>query len=121
MLLYLDDTPGAARAADWALKLAQRLSARVYVVAVVETIPQRHGRRRSSNEEELAWQRLYEVEDDAFQSDVPVSLLLEQGAALPILQRLGSGYEVELLVIPADCRLPAAEVIQTSDRPVVFV
>ncbi len=120
LLLFVDDTPGAAHAAAWALELARGLGCRVFAVAVLDSQRGAPGSGPAPEAEEQAWQRLYEIEDDAFDSDVRISLLLDQGKPLDRLVQLGSSYEVELIVVPADSRLNAADLIRQSERPVVF-
>jgi nucleotide-binding universal stress UspA family protein len=111
ILLCVDDTPGLGRTAAWALDLARALSCRLFAVAVIAR----------PDAEERAWELLYEIEDDAFEQNVRVSLLLESGEALPQLARLAASYGVDLVVAGADTRLPAGELVDQSPRPVVFV
>jgi nucleotide-binding universal stress UspA family protein len=121
LLLFVEDTPGAARAAAWTLGLARQLSCRVFAVAVLDARGGPRGHGPPPQVEEKAWEQLYEIEDDAFQSDVRISLLLDQGKPLARLLQLASSYEVELLVLAHDTRLNAAELLRQGDRPVVFV
>lgn len=120
-LLFVEDTPGAPRAAAWALGLARKLSCRVFAVAILEARGGPRGHGPPPEVEEKAWEQLYEVEDDAFQSDVRISLLLDQGKPLPRLLQLAASYEVELIVVAADTRLPSGDLIRQGERPVVFV
>lgn len=120
-MLYVDDTPGLPAAVAWTLRLAKALSCRVYALAVIgQDAPRRRG-AKSSDMEERAWSLLYEIEDDAFQEDVRISLLLESGKPLPRLASLSSSYDAELVVASADCRLAVPELVRRSSRPVVFV
>jgi nucleotide-binding universal stress UspA family protein len=120
ILLNVEDTPGLARAAAWTLKLAQSSSSRVFAVCVMDTSVQRT-RQQAGSVEERAWELLYEIEDDAFQQNVKVSLMLEQGEPLRRILHLSVSYEVDLIVTSADCRLPALELVKQCARPVVFV
>jgi nucleotide-binding universal stress UspA family protein len=121
LLLFVEDTPDAARTASWALGLARQLSCRVFAVAVLDARGGTRGRGPAPEVEEKAWEQLYEIEDDAFQSDVRVSLLLDQGKPLARLLQLASSYEVELLVVAGDTRLNQSDLLRQSDRAVVFV
>jgi len=114
VLLYVADTPGMARAAAWTIKLARTTSARIFAVAIVDP-------KEPPHVEERCWELLYGVEDDAFEQNVRVSLLLEQGEPLPRLLHLSASYEIELVIAAADSRLGILELVRQSSRPVVFV
>lgn len=115
LLLYVEETPGAAAAANWLLKLALALSARVFALYVLPS-----GDRRD-DEEEQAWQLLYEIEDDAFADNVRISLLLEQGDPLERLCDVCHSFRTELLAVSADTRLAIPELLRRSPHPVVLV
>jgi nucleotide-binding universal stress UspA family protein len=122
ILLYVDSSAGTARAAAWTLKLAHALSSRVFAVAITEAI-EGSGRTRpaGTDPEEMAWEVLYGIEDDAFGQNVRISLLLEQGDPLRHVLHLAASYEADLVVASADSRLPALELVKQSTHPVVFV
>jgi nucleotide-binding universal stress UspA family protein len=119
IMLYVDDTPGAGTAAAWALRLARGMSCRVFALSVINPESPRYA--QTSDAEERAWGQLYEIEDDAFQKNVRISLLLETGDPLKQLVSLSTSYDAELLVVSADCRLTCSELVRQSARPVVFV
>jgi nucleotide-binding universal stress UspA family protein len=114
VLLYVTDTPGMAHTAAWTIKLARATSARIFAVAVVDP-------KEPPRVEERCWELLYGVEDDAFEQNVRVSLLLEQGEPLPRLLHLSASYEIDLVIVSSDSRLGILELIKQSNRPVVFV
>jgi len=130
-LLYVERTPGMAKTAAWTLNLARALSCRVFAVSVLggSTIPHRvpsEPARRArdasaSDTEERAWELLYEIEDDAFGQDVRISLLLEQGDPLQRILNLSANYDIELIIASGDTRLPVAELVRQTTRPVLFV
>jgi nucleotide-binding universal stress UspA family protein len=121
IMLYVEDTPAMATAAAWALRLAKGMSCRVFALSVVDPDAPRRRDTQTSDAEERAWGQLYEVEDDAFQKNVRISLLLETGDPLQKLISLSNGYDAELIVASADCRLTCSELVRQSSRPVVFV
>jgi nucleotide-binding universal stress UspA family protein len=121
IMLYVEDTPAMATAAAWALRLAKGMSCRVFALSVVDPDAPRRRDTQTSDAEERAWGQLYEVEDDAFQNNVRISLLLETGDPLQKLISLSNGYDAELIVASADCRLTCSELVRQSSRPVVFV
>jgi nucleotide-binding universal stress UspA family protein len=118
ILLHVEDTPGLPVTVAWTLQLTRALSSRLFAVAVVAAAD---SARSSAVAEERAWELLYGVEDDAFQQDVRVSLLLEQGDALERLHSLSDSYGVALIVASADSRLALADFVHRSRRPVAFV
>ncbi len=120
-MLYVDDSPGMPTTAAWALRLAKGMSCRVFALSVINPESPRRRDTQTSDAEERAWSQLYEVEDDAFQKNVRISLLLETGDPLQQLVSLSTSYDAELLVVSADCRLTCSELVRQSARPVVFV
>jgi len=121
ILLYVEDTPGMATAATWALRLAKDMSCRVFALSVVNPNAPRRRDKQTSDAEERAWSLLYEIEDDALEKNVRISLLLETGDPLPRLTSLSTSYETELIIASADSRLTCSELVRQSNRPVVFV
>ena len=121
ILLYVEDTPGMPAVVAWSLKLAKSMSCRVIALAVINPDAPRRREAQTSDAEERAWSLLYEIEDDAFQQNVRISLLLETGEPLSRLISLSASYEAELVVASADCRLTISELVRQSSRPVVFV
>ena len=121
VLLYVEDTPGMTAAVAWTLRLAKAMSCRVFALSVVNPDVPRQRDARTSDAEERAWSLLYEIEDDAFQKNVRISLLLETGEPLQELISLSTSYDAELIILSADCRLMVAELVRQSSRPVVFV
>ena len=121
ILLYVEDTPGMPAAVAWALRLAKGMSCRLFALSVISPDLPRRRDARASDAEERAWSLLYEIEDDAFQKNVRISLLLETGEPLQELIKLSTSYDAELIIVSADCRLMVAELVRQSSRPVVFV
>ena len=121
ILLYVEDTPGMPAAVAWSLKLARGMSCRVIALSVINPDAPRRRDTQTSDAEERAWSQLYEVEDDAFQKNVRISLLLETGEPLQKLISLSNSYDAELIVASADCRLTCSELVRQSSRPVMFV
>jgi len=121
ILLYVEDTPGMPATVAWSLRLAKGMSCRVIALSVIDPDAPRRREAQASDAEERSWGMLYEIEDDAFQQNVRISLLLEPGEPLPHLISLSSSYDAELIVASADCRLTISELVRQSSRPVVFV
>ena len=121
ILLYVEDTPGMPTAAEWTLRLAKGMSCRVFALAVIDPDAPRRRGAQTSDAEERAWSSLYEIEDDAFQQNVRISLLLETGDPLQQLINLSASYDAELIVASADCRLTCTKLVRQSSRSIVFV
>jgi nucleotide-binding universal stress UspA family protein len=121
VLLYVEDTPGMPAAVAWAMRLAKGMSCRVFALSVISPDTPRRRDNQKSDAEERAWSILYEIEDDAFQQNVRISLLLESGEPLSRLISVSTSYDAELIILSADCRLMVAELVRQSSRPVVFV
>lgn len=112
VLLYVDDRPESEKAASEALRLARVCDARIFATWVMpETVPvtavsqptrRRAGKRKAqpgSEFEEHAWSRLYEIEDDAFEQNVKISLLLETGNRDEKLLALIDSYQLDALML----------------------
>lgn len=124
IVLYIEKSSDVATTARWALALAHRLDARVFVVGVMDPagIPPGPDRDdRLSRAEEDIWKTLYEVEESVFEQDVKVSLLFEQGEPLEKLIEVCTGYEGQLVVVPTGCSLPVNRLLELSPVPVAFV
>ena len=124
ILLVLDRRPGWPGLAGWTLALARRLGARVIAAGLLDTdaIPEGPQQESLVSElEEQAWKLLYEVEDRAFQQDVKISLLVDQGAPIDRLVELVTSYEVQLVVLTPGGPLDPAAVLERCPAPVVFV
>jgi nucleotide-binding universal stress UspA family protein len=124
IVLYIEKSSDVTTVARWALALAHRLDARVFVVGVMDPagIPPGPDRDdRLSRAEETMWKALYEVEESVFEQDVKVSLLFEQGEPLEKLIEVCAGYEGQLVVVPTGCNLPVNRLLELSPVPVTFV
>lgn len=119
ILVWVNETDEFRSAALWSIELAQVLSAQVYAVYIMPA-DVRGKKMKKVDQEEKAWEVLYEIEDEAFERNVRVSLLLETGEPLTRLCQLIASYKSDLLVVSAKCPLSAAELIWHSPTPVLF-
>ncbi len=121
LLVWVNETEEFRSLALWVLELARALSARVYAVYIMpDDVRTKRGKKVAADQEEKAWEVLYEIEDEAFERDVRISLLLESGEPLLRLCELIVSYKTDLLVVGADCPLSAAELVRHSPKPVLF-
>lgn len=121
LMLYVEEP--AEEAIQLALRLAKALDARLFAVYIIDTSLLPTGARRHQKLSELedrAWQMLYEIENDASEQDVRISLLLDQGPPKEVLFQLVLSYEVDLLVVSASTRLNVMELVHQCPAPVAF-
>ncbi len=119
ILLVVEDTTGSREAVAWTLALARRLEARVIAASVID--PAGDPGIDAEELEERRWKTLYEIEDDAFQADVKISLLLDQGDPLERVLELGASYDADLLVVGAGSQLEPAALLRRGGMPVCFL
>jgi nucleotide-binding universal stress UspA family protein len=114
LMLLVEAGIPVERSLERTLTFARELGARVIAVSIINEndAPAGPGRdQHTSDLEESAWARLYEVEEEAFSRDVRVSLLLEQGEPVDRLLELCESYEVDILLLDAASRLSTAELV----------
>ncbi len=120
ILLWLDNSPAARAAASWTIAFARSTSARIYALYVLPATAKSRREKRNSVQEEQAWQVLYEVEDEAFDQQVRISLLLETGDPLSRLTEVCTSYQPDIIVVSADTLLSAESLIRHLPKPVIF-
>jgi hypothetical protein len=124
ILLIVDREPGWFEQARWTLGLARRLGARVIAASLMDGAAVADGpdpEERVAALEEQAWKRLYEIEDAAFEQDVKISLLIDQGPPLELLIGLVASYEAGIVVLGVGGPLTPAAVLERCPVPVVFM
>ncbi|MEO0069398.1 MAG: universal stress protein [candidate division WOR-3 bacterium] len=121
ILVWVDDREATRAQVKWAIELARVLTAQLYAVYILPLEPETHRKRKPIPREEKAWEVLYEVEDEAFEQQVRISLLIETGDPIEKLCELLRSYKIDLLVVSASCSIPAIELIRHSPQPVVFI
>ncbi|OYD16861.1 hypothetical protein CH330_01575 [candidate division WOR-3 bacterium JGI_Cruoil_03_51_56] len=120
ILLFVEDKNTPKETIIWTIALARQLGSRLIAVYIVDTNALPEGKEQLSLIEEKAWKILYEIEDDAFEQNIKVSLLLEQGDPLEKLLTLCKSYEIQLVVLGSKS-LPPLKLMERSTIPVVFV
>lgn len=107
ILVYMDHRSESLQAAALGLRLAQLSAGRVFAVEILNPLtagaPKElfvgRSRQKRREPEEAAWRRLYEIEEDAFEADVRISLLLERGDRDDVLLNLIASYQLDVLII----------------------
>jgi nucleotide-binding universal stress UspA family protein len=132
VLLYVDDRPESAKAVTEALRLARTCDARIFatwVLPVTSTSTPTRARRRAgirkaepgSEGEEHAWSRLYEIEDEAFEQSVRISLLLETGDRDEKLLAVIDSYRLDALMVGARSIAGWERLIERSPVAVILI
>jgi nucleotide-binding universal stress UspA family protein len=132
VLLYVDDRPESAKAVTEALRLARTCDARIFatwVLPVTGTSTPTRTRRRAgirkaepgSEGEEHAWSRLYEIEDEAFEQSVRISLLLETGDRDEKLLAVIDSYQLDALMVGTRSIAGWERLIERSPVAVILI
>ncbi len=111
LLLYVDDSPVNKEIATWALQFAKLLNARIFAVFIIKGATKRKDKRLPSNQEETAWSRLYEIEDDAFERNVKISLILEEGRPENKLIEILQTFNLDGMIVGNQSKLNISELI----------
>ncbi|MEO0092746.1 MAG: universal stress protein [candidate division WOR-3 bacterium] len=111
LLLYVDDSPVNKEIATWALQFAKILNARIFAVFIIKGATKRKDKRLPSNQEETAWSRLYEIEDDAFERNVKISLILEEGRPENKLIEILQTFNLDGMIVGNQSKLNISELI----------
>ena len=129
ILLSVESTEGAQRAARLAIALAERDKAHLLALNVVDPslidrLARLTGRRTSEVEaevEEDGWKYLYYVEGMAVEREVAISLRQERGLPEDVLVRQAKALQVDLLVLgPPGSRPGARRLMQLSLEKVLY-
>lgn len=139
VLLHVDDRPESAKAVTEALRLARTCDARIFAAWVLPATgpearaagapaPVRTRRRAAirkaepgSEDEEHAWSRLYEIEDEAFEQNVRISLLLETGDRDEKLLALIDSYQLDALMVGTRSIAGWEKLIERSPVAVILI
>jgi nucleotide-binding universal stress UspA family protein len=139
VLLCVDDRPESAKAVTEALRLARTCDARIFAAWVLPatghearvagaTAPVRTRRRAGIRKtepgaegEEHAWSRLYEIEDEAFEQNVRISLLLETGDRDEKLLALIDSYQLDALMVGTRSIAGWEKLIERSPVAVILI
>jgi hypothetical protein len=129
ILLYAENRESAKALAAWTLKLAKILNARIFAVFIIndsaltpqpaKTKIKRH--RADSSREEAAWATLYEIEDDAFEENVKISLILEEGTPETKLIEVLQSFELNGIVVSGQSNLDFNELIRRTHDKVLII
>lgn len=116
ILLYVENRESSPALATWTLKLARMLNARIFAVFVINDstsppVTDPKPKRHKTDREETAWATLYEIEDDAFEENVKISLIIEEGRPEDKLIEVLKSFELDGMIISSQSKLDLKELI----------
>lgn len=129
ILLYIEsasDEGEIEKISRFTMDLAKQYDARVFALVIIKSVLDEVPQVKSRSEEQ-AWKRLYEIEEDAFESEVKISLLLEEIKPMnrhALTQKLISvalTFQVELLILSSKAKLNFKKLTSETIIPIVIV
>lgn len=129
MLLYIDEKSRSKRVVDWTLKIAKVLKSRVYVLYPLysQRIEDRARELKKKSEdirsqmEEEGWSYLYQIEDEAFEREVKVSLFLEEGEGISLVNSMVESYEIDMIVLGVSAGIEIEKLIRESKASIAII
>jgi nucleotide-binding universal stress UspA family protein len=126
ILLYIDNKESAKKLALWTLKFAKIFNARIFAVYIINQIDSKpkvktKSRKINSNQEETAWSILYEIEDDAFEENVKISLIVEEGRPEDKLIDFFQSFEIDVMIVSGHSKLEFEELIKRCQGKILII
>ncbi|MEO0130418.1 MAG: hypothetical protein ABIK76_01835 [candidate division WOR-3 bacterium] len=118
ILLYLNEAK--EENIELALSLAEKFSSRLYVLFCLNSEEIKNEKLKDKKEDE-GWQKLYDVEEKAFQKEVKVSLLFFEGIPEILISELMKSYEIEALILNPFANLNLSEVISKNREKIIIL
>ncbi|MEO0097657.1 MAG: hypothetical protein ABIK78_06145 [candidate division WOR-3 bacterium] len=118
ILLYLNEAK--EENIELALSLAEKFSSRLYVLFCLNSEEIKNEELKDKKEDE-GWQKLYDVEEKAFQKEVKVSLLFFEGIPEILISELMKSYEIEALILNPFANLNLSEVISKNREKIIIL
>lgn len=123
ILLYIEPKAVVEPISSFTMSFARLYDARVFALSIIKhPLPEVKTRI-----EEEAWKRLYEIEEDAFETGVKISLLLEEidtmtpSALTKKLIDLIQTFQADILIISNNVKLNIKELTGEITIPVIIV
>jgi hypothetical protein len=123
ILLYIEPRTNVELISQFTVNLTRQNDARLFALSIIS----RPEPSRKTRLEEEAWKRLYEVEEDAFESGIKISLLLEEienmgrNALTQKLMTLASMFEADILIVQSNAKLNFKSLTGDATIPVIVV
>jgi hypothetical protein len=122
ILVYVGSRTVLSSLSPFILNLARSYNARLFALAIIP-LSRNH---LTSRAEENAWRKLYEIEEDAFEVDRKISLLLEevkdltQKTILNKITEIVRSYRIDLLVVPDHLKIPITKLTKELSLPIII-
>ncbi|MCS7257758.1 MAG: hypothetical protein NZ601_00070 [candidate division WOR-3 bacterium] len=122
ILIYLSSRTELPLLSKFTLELTNFYNARLFALTI---IPQAKTHLKTRAEEH-AWRKLYELEEDAFEADRKISLLLEeldkvnQKTLTSKIIEIALSYKIDLLVLPDNIKLQIPRLLKELGIPVLI-
>ena len=123
ILLYIEPKINIESISQFTLNLARQNNARVFALSIIPH-PQPQVKTRS---DEQAWKRLYEIEEDAFEAGIKISLLLEELEKLSrdnLTQKLidlSKSFRVDVIVFSSTSRININKLNGEINLPIIII
>jgi hypothetical protein len=123
ILLYIEPNNAIETISQFAVNLAKRYDARLIALSIIKH-PSPEIKSRS---EDQAWKRLYEIEEDAFEIGIKISLLLEelaprnQHSLTQKLINLCSTFQVDMVIISNQAKFNLKTLTTETTIPLIVV
>lgn len=122
ILVYLEPHSVVEPISHFTINLAIFYQARLFALSVVK----RPSLAIKSRTDENAWRRLYEIEEDAFQADIKISLLLEEIEQVnrhQISQKIISiikSFNIDMLVLYNNAKINIKDLTSGAQVPIII-
>lgn len=120
ILVYVDPDRVNIRNVEWIITLAEFLSARLIFLAVIENAEELSDEEYDKTEDRF-WKYLYELEDIAFEKEVKVSLVIEEGDTFEVVKRAIKGYRVQAFVTFLTSKLNIEKFVREIEVPLILL
>jgi hypothetical protein len=123
ILLYVEPKSAVDTISRLTINLARSNNARVFALSIIQHPTQKIKTRI----DEQAWKRLYEIEEDAFEAGIKISLLLEelekmsQDNLTQKLIDLSKSYRVDLIIFSSSAKININKLSSGITIPIFIV
>lgn len=124
ILVYFEPRTKIDKLSEFTISLARQYHSQILALTVIKPPS---AQKRNKVEEERAWKRLYEFEEDAFQYGIKISLLLEELEAInqkTLTEKIietASVFQVDLLIIGNDAKIGLKKLANSVTMPIIII
>ncbi|MCX8015332.1 MAG: universal stress protein [candidate division WOR-3 bacterium] len=124
ILVYFEPTAQIDKLSEFTIALARQYNSRIFALTIIKP-PVTHLENKAN--EEKAWKRLYEFEEDAFQYGIKISLLLEeldtinQKTVTEKIIETASAFQIDLLIINNNAKVSLKKLVRSLTIPTIII